>query len=623
MKVRLVLLCGLVCIMAAFLFIGCEEAVTYDSGTLRLLFNNHVSRMTTFLPEIGMETDTYVIVGEGPGDRTFTASSSGENVSIDDLYIGEWIVKVTAKNDEDIAIGYGELTVQIKAGETTTSEVSVDLIGGLGTFKLNVSWNKDLVTDPQMTAKVTASWDDELTYDLTFVLHDTEPSSLAQIELESGYYTVEFAFYDGDPEVVDPLKRMTIAAWIVSGSDTIGTLVLSGDVLNLLGTLSIVIDENIQRPFEVDLTSDSTKIPMGCTFRATATVQPSYDWQTFRWYLDGELLEETEPELVLEDLTDEGIHNVDLLVTDGYIISSDSISFQVSDFVTFPDANLEAAIRDILGQLEGDIMRPKCLDCVGLNLKGKGIASIEGLQYFENLEFLSLAPDTNDQINWTYNEVSDLTPLTNLTKLTKLYLKENHISDITPLAGLTELTELSLNVNQVEDISPIQNCTKLVDLRFNKNKVNDISSLSNLVNLVTFWASNNIDNSDEDSTGLTNIDVVENFTNLKYLAAGGNTIEDFSKIAGLTLLENVELWDTGLQSVEIFRNLANLNILMIPGNAISDISALVANAGLDEGDEIDLSWNDPFISDDLIQMQKVQALRDRGVTVYLDELEVE
>ncbi|NLE16805.1 MAG: leucine-rich repeat domain-containing protein [Spirochaetales bacterium] len=621
MKVRLVRLCGIACIIAAFLFSGCEESVATDSGTLRLLFDNHVSRMTTFLPEIEMESATYEITGEGPGGRTFTTTSSGESVKVENLYIGEWVVEVTAKNDEGIAIGYGDLTVQIKAGETTNAEIAVGLIGGQGTFTLNVSWNADLVADPQMTAKVTASWDDSLVENLVFTNHETEPKSSAQVNLTNGYYTVEFAFFDGDSEVVEPLKSMTIAAWIVSGSDTIGTLVLSGDALNLLGTLTIVIEENLQLPFEVDLASDTTKIPVGGTFKATSTVQPSYDWQTFRWYLNGVLLEEqTGSELILENLTDEGIFNVDFLVSNGYIISSDSISFQVSDFVTFPDENLEAFIRQELSQPEGDIMRSDCLSIVRLKPCGLGIKSLEGIQNLENLENLNLAPDlhgSDDVSDWTYNEVSDLTPLTNLTKLKQLNLKHNLIEDITALSGLTELLVLSLNENQVEDISPIQNCTKLLDLRFNKNFINDISSLSNLVNLEVFWTNDNKDNSDGDLSGLTNIDVVENFSNLTSLCVGGNAIEDFSEIAGLANLEYVELWDTGLDSVEIFRNLANLGFLGLSGNDISDISALVANLDIGTGDEIDLSWNS-LDSDD---SPSIQALRDRGVTVYQDELD--
>ncbi|MDD4451070.1 MAG: hypothetical protein PHS76_10200, partial [Sphaerochaeta sp.] len=161
------------------------------------------------------------------------------------------------------------------------------------------------------------------------------------------------------------------------------------------------------------------------------------------------------------------------------------------------------------------------------------------------------------------------------------------------------------------------NCTHLVDLRFNKNFVNDISSLSNLVNLEVFWANDNKDNSDGDPSGLTNINVVENFTNLTDLCVGGNAIDDFSEIAGLVNLEYVELWGTGLNSVEIFRNLANLGFLGLADNNISDISALVANLDIGTGDEIDLSWNS-LDSDDT---PNIQALRDRGVTVYQDELE--
>lgn len=626
MRLRLVPLLG--CILLAALLMtltGCAESAQGDTGKIRVSFDDRVSRSTTFLPNIQMEVSEYEIAGKGPGERTFTATSSGESVVFKDVYIGEWTIQVTAKNEDGIAIGFGEVVVEVKSGETTNREVSVDLLGGNGTFMLNVSWDETLVANPHMTGKLSATWDDNLTYDLEFTLDDTDPEASSTIELCNGFYTVEFAFFDGDPAIETPLKSLVCAAWIVAGGETTGTVVLTGTAMNLLGTLSISIKDAIQRPFDVVLTSEKTKIPLGKTFKVSSTVDPSYADQNFRWYLDGTLLDgETGDELLLENLTEEGWHNVELLVTDGYIISSDSLAFQVKDFVEFPDENLEAVIREKLGQPEDDIMRLDCLNITSLNAFGKEIISLEGLQYLENLESLKLAPENygvfDDDSGWTFNFVSDLTPLENLVRLRNLNVKHNLVVDISPLANLTELTILSLNENQVEDISPLANLTKLVDLRFNKNKVNEISSLFALTNLEVFWASDNQDNSDEDSIGLTDIAVVSNFTKLTYLCIGGNDITDFTPIANLNALESIEIWGTGMDSTEVFGNLPNLQTIKIPGNHIDDIAPLVANAGIGAGDELDLNWNNLDLSLGSDNMNDVETLRNRGVTVYLDEV---
>jgi Leucine-rich repeat (LRR) protein len=97
--------------------------------------------------------------------------------------------------------------------------------------------------------------------------------------------------------------------------------------------------------------------------------------------------------------------------------------------ITFPDPNLEAAIREATGKTTGPIYP------------------------------------------------------SDLTKLTRLKLYGKQISDISPLANLTSLGTLYLDNNQIRDISPLANLTNLEDLRLAKNPISDISFLANLPNL--------------------------------------------------------------------------------------------------------------------------------------------
>ena len=158
-----------------------------------------------------------------------------------------------------------------------------------------------------------------------------------------------------------------------------------------------------------------------------------------------------------------------------------------SKIVTFPDNNLEAAIRNALyiegirskdkdlleKPLDEAITEAELAKLTTLEAKGKGITSLDGLEHCVNLKELYL-PE---------NQISDIHSLSSLTNLTRLDLGANQISDISPLASLTKLTVLDLYVNRIDDISPIASLTALTNLYLFRNRISDISPLANLTEL--------------------------------------------------------------------------------------------------------------------------------------------
>ena len=113
--------------------------------------------------------------------------------------------------------------------------------------------------------------------------------------------------------------------------------------------------------------------------------------------------------------------------------------------VTFPDPNLEVAIREALNKPSGPIYASELAELTYLPADSKGIEDLSGLQYCTNLTDLGLGD----------NQISDISPLANLTNLTDLDLWDKQISDISTLANLTNLTRLDLERNQISDISPL------------------------------------------------------------------------------------------------------------------------------------------------------------------------
>jgi Leucine-rich repeat (LRR) protein len=163
--------------------------------------------------------------------------------------------------------------------------------------------------------------------------------------------------------------------------------------------------------------------------------------------------------------------------------------------VTFPDPNLEAAIRETLNKPSEPIYASELAGLASLSAADRGIENLSGLHYCTNLTWLNLGFNqignispladltSLEALDLDSNQISDISSLANLTNLTWLFMYSNQISDISPLAGLTNLTWLYLHTNQIGDISSLANLTNLTELYLDSNQISDISSLANLTNL--------------------------------------------------------------------------------------------------------------------------------------------
>ncbi|NLZ30486.1 MAG: leucine-rich repeat domain-containing protein [Methanomicrobiales archaeon] len=117
-----------------------------------------------------------------------------------------------------------------------------------------------------------------------------------------------------------------------------------------------------------------------------------------------------------------------------------------SEDVSFPDADLEVAVRDALGKPGGDITADDMATLGALDADDRGISDLSGLEHAVNLRDLDLED----------NEISDLSPLANLTALRDLDLEDNEISDLSPLVandGLGSGDSVDVRYNNL-DLTP-------------------------------------------------------------------------------------------------------------------------------------------------------------------------
>ena len=231
-----------------------------------------------------------------------------------------------------------------------------------------------------------------------------------------------------------------------------------------------------------------------------------------------------------------------------------------------------------------------------LSLSYNSLADISVLSGLTNLTSLSLL-DTG---------ISDISVLSGLTNLTSLWLHNNSISDISAVSGLTNLTRLWLGDNSLSDISPVSGLTNLTELVLRQNSLSDISPVSGLTNLTKLELNTN---------AISDLSALSGLTNLTSLGLNTNAISDISALSGLTNLTRLYLSKNNISNLSALTGLTNLRGLGLRDNNISDISPLVANAGLERGDRVDVQGN-PLNATSI--NTHIPALQSRGVRVKFE-----
>jgi len=297
-----------------------------------------------------------------------------------------------------------------------------------------------------------------------------------------------------------------------------------------------------------------------------------------------------------------GIRWLASLITIFMLLSIVPVSYSSAenDVVSIPDPNLEQAIRDELNKPVGDITTDDMAEMTSLLAIDRGIENLTGLEYAVNLTGL----------DFSNNQVSDLSPLQNLTSLTELYFGGNQVSDISPLQNLTNLRGLRFSDNQVSDISALENLTNLEQFSFRENQVSDLSPVQNLTNLTGISFTWN---------QVSDLSPLQNLTNLTWLLFEYNQISDISALENLTNLTFLHFSDNQVSDISVLSNLTDLTGLFFSSNQVSDISAL---ANLTNLMELVMQHNYLDISEGSYSMQLIQQLINDGVDVeYIPQRE--
>ena len=209
----------------------------------------------------------------------------------------------------------------------------------------------------------------------------------------------------------------------------------------------------------------------------------------------------------------------------------------------------------------------KAIEAVtSLNIEGKNLTDISGIEYFTNLTSLACSD----------NQLTEL-PVENLTNLTLLYCSDNQLTAL-PVKNLTNLTLLYCSNNQLTAL-PVENLSELTNLRCNNNQLTalPVEKLSQLTELACSY--NQLTALPvEKLTQLTNLSCsynqltalpVEKLTLLEQLNCGTNLLDELD-IEKLTQLKNLYCYNNQLTSLPVGK-LNNLNVLSCYDNRLTEL----------------------------------------------------
>ena len=251
------------------------------------------------------------------------------------------------------------------------------------------------------------------------------------------------------------------------------------------------------------------------------------------------------------------------------------VTLAADEQVNFPDKNLEAVIREEIGQPFKPLHSGGLKKITELDATGKGITSLEGMQYLTNLTVLHLED----------NSVGDVAPLAGLRKLRTLNLRRNGITDLRKAnfeaLSAAPLRKLNLDYNVflaesgqhvwLTDISVLSSFTSLTELTLSQNKISDLSPLAHLPSIKVLILDRNL---------IQDITPLQGMRFLKTLNLAENNVADIEPLAELWDLQNVYLTSNiHIETIQPLAKHRQLRILYLDNLPVGDELAILGNKG--------------------------------------------
>lgn len=248
----------------------------------------------------------------------------------------------------------------------------------------------------------------------------------------------------------------------------------------------------------------------------------------------------------------------------------------------FPDKALEAAVRhEVFAKRynEEPLTKEDVRTISQVHAKGKGIKSLEGLQYCVAVQ--------------------------------EIDLEDNEIIDLKPIAGLKLIQSLNLAGNKISDIEPLKELERIQYLELSRNTVEEISALAKMTNMRSLYLSDNY---------IRRIGVVRSLPKVWTLYLARNPVKNFAPIGNLKWLSSLDLERTQVEDLSFLSPLTELKYVNLKNNRIATLEPLVKMANGDEQRRFSPFWklylkSNPLADEAEKQMEELSKL---GARIKMD-----
>ncbi len=299
---------------------------------LRIVFADEFSR--TLVPDVDMTAASYVVTGQGPDAESFSRTTTGGSIDIEELKVGLWNITVEALNAEATVIGMGTGQVTLAAATPATISVKVKPLNGYGTLAITVNWPAADVASPAVTAQLTPA--SGAARNLAFTL-GTGTATSTTTDIPTGYHTLSLQVLDGGVLVAGAIEIVRI----LKNKTTAGTFTFD-QVNPVTANVQVNVDPQLDEPLVVSLAGQQATVVEGTGFTVSASVAGFAGNVVYTWYLNS-VFKATGSSFAVPANLEPGFYRMDVtaIAADGSQAGSATASFTVTASPLLTQVTLE------------------------------------------------------------------------------------------------------------------------------------------------------------------------------------------------------------------------------------------------------------------------------------------
>ena len=347
-----------------FLFSGCAEYSSTESGRLEILFSEPKTK-EIYLPSIPLDIASYKITLTSDSETKTYEVGKQDSLVIEGLLPGIWTIEVAGYNGWDDSAsqvsgqqvaalekqsnGSRSIACSVKRGAVTSLSLTlVPISEGTGMLTLTVNWPQQdsslILNNPRLEIEVrgynahNSVYEDNSSYSDLIVMNDAAHTATRTLStLVPGWYEIQTRLIPQNATGDAPLFFRSIDFAQVVPNDTTGTIgvlditdemLVTGsidwsftlDMEQALENLSITQD----RADEVDYAGVIQHF--SCTYESPTA--------SYQWYVDGVAVTGENDQTFSYNFSNHGLHRVMVAVQDGGVVNGEEIIMDIKPAYT-------------------------------------------------------------------------------------------------------------------------------------------------------------------------------------------------------------------------------------------------------------------------------------------------